>query len=120
MNSACFIFDLLSTTLRNKIEAIHNTALRIIFKKDRLFGTERLLKLANEKKMEVRLRELKNRYLDTALANNNPLIAPLHDEYTNFAGGRVIETKTIMCGYTRRQVPRLTSYSESDSDAPSP
>jgi len=104
MEYASFIFDLMPPNNKASIEVIHNTALRVIFKKEKLvnnklISNQRFLNLANEKNMETRLRELKIKYLNKAISNNNPLIKPLHEEFLNFKGGRRLSIKTVFCDY---------------------
>ena len=86
MEYASFIFRLLSPYMRSRINAKHHTALRIIFNVDRHLGTERLIRLAKDIKIEERLENLKERYLTKAIENRK-----------RYVGGRRLKYQTILC-----------------------
>ena len=111
MEYASFIYKLLSTPSKARIDAIHHSALRIIYNKDRFFGTTQLLNLAGDSSMETRLSFLRDRYLNRAYENNNPLITRLILEYQRFAGGRRLMQETILC---HAKIARPTSTVTTD------
>jgi len=99
MEYACFTFDLMPSSSKKRLEAVHNKALRAIYKKDRLFGTKDLLELASETNKETRLTQLKKRNLDKAFKTKNPLICQISNEYKKFKGGRILGVRTLFCNY---------------------
>ena len=80
-----FIYDKLASHHRDKLNAIQNNALRIIFKKKRDECTiDELHKLAGIPSLEIRLKMLTNNYYAKALSTNNPIIEELVKECNIF------------------------------------
>ena len=78
---AGFQFNLLSKANKNRLEALENNALRIIYRKKREFGNDNLHKLAGLEPLETRLNRLNDKFLEKAESLANPLISSLIDEY---------------------------------------
>jgi len=97
MEYASFTFHLMSSNMKSTVNAIHHTALRIIYNKDKEFGNANLLKFANDITMEERLSNLKENYLKKAIKHKNPLICQLIEEYKCFRGGHLISVPTVFC-----------------------
>jgi hypothetical protein len=83
--------------MKSTVNAIHHTALRIIYNKDKEYGNANLLKIANDITMEERLSNLKENYLKKAIKHKNPLICQLIEEYNCFRGGHMISVPTVFC-----------------------
>jgi len=92
------IGDCLQAGALTRLNVIQNNALRAIFKKKKEFGNEPLRLLAEELKLEDRMRDLKKRYLAKCINFDNPIITNLIEEYNSYANGRSIKTKTPLCG----------------------
>ena len=120
MEYGSFVYDLGVLQAIAKIDEIHNTVLRIIYNKDRLFSNERLLKLACEKSINVRVKQLKDKYFNKALDRKNTLITQIYDEYNYFAGGRTLNDRTILYSLERQEKPGIPSDPEPTSNIPSP
>ena len=88
----------MSKSTRKSVSAIHHTALRTVYKKDREFGNSNILELANDISLEERLCNLKENYLKKSISNKNPLIIQLVEEYRNFKNGRVVTVPMVFCG----------------------
>ena len=80
------------------LQSIQNTALRIIFKKNRQFGNTALHQLSNIKKLDDRLAMLKNKFLDKAECTNNPIIVQLIKDFQRFNNSHELKPRTILCG----------------------
>jgi hypothetical protein len=92
-----FIYQMLNDDFKKKVDSIQSRALRIIYKKERQFGNVALHKLADEKALALRLRELKEKYLMKNLLTNNPIITTLKKEFKSLTGARELKHKTILC-----------------------
>ena len=97
MEYASFIFATLSQEYKNAINSIQYDALRIIYKRDRLFGNKELLDLAGETTLDVRLNNLNEKYLCRALITENPLIDTCVQEYLRYKSWRVLKYRTALC-----------------------
>ena len=97
-------YDTLSPKLKNILNATQYNALRIIHEKDKSFGNKNLLQLAQIESIDERMKYLKNNYIKTALANKNPLIMEIIDDYKKFKyHGRTntnLKKMTPMCTVT--------------------
>ena len=89
---------LLATNL-NVLQIIQNKALRIIYKKSILSRTTNkwLHEQASLCSIKDRMKLLRIRYIWKAIANKNPIIIPVINEYLTFSGGRNLSVNTILC-----------------------
>ena len=70
-------YNRLSKKIKKQVQTIQNSALRIIFKKNREQNTKELHELANIEKINVRMKKLNDQYLEKCEAYENPLIENL-------------------------------------------
>ena len=55
------------------------------------------------KLLEDRLRDLKIRYVNKAIASDNPLIATAYEDYKRFKGGRELAKRTLLDTFYQKQ-----------------
>jgi hypothetical protein len=91
------IAPIISATNLNVLQIIQNKALRIIYKKSLFTRTsnEWLHEQASLCTIKDRLKLLRKRYIRKAIANNNPIIIPVINEYLMFSCGRILSD----CGF---------------------
>jgi hypothetical protein len=107
------IGDCLQAGALTRLNVIQNNALRAIFKKKKEFGNEPLRLLAEELKLEDRMRDLKKRYLAKCINFDNPIITNLIEEYNSYVNGRSIKIKTPLCGI--QSTPPISPINNSNS-----
>ena len=66
------------------MQTIQNNALRIIFKKDKVFDIGRLHELAGLETLKERSIEQNKKYITKAILKQNPLISELFEEHKDF------------------------------------
>lgn len=96
LDYSSIIISRLSKDKINKLEAIQNTALRIIFKKSQDEPQGNLLKLANLDKIENRFNELNLKYLNNAMLNENELIEEIVDDFVSYNEGKMDKYETFL------------------------
>ena len=95
-----FIFSKISQANLNKLQAIQNNCLRIIYKKKTTFNINTLHELAELDILKVRAEEMKKKILNEAEKNNNPLIHDLLEEYPNYISSKKnLNNVTILDNY---------------------
>ena len=97
---SAILSPIISATNLNTLQIIQNNALRIIFKKPLITRTTinwLHVTWANLIRIEVRMINLRKRYIFKAIDNKNPLIVELIEDYLIFKGGRTLRKKTILC-----------------------
>ena len=80
------------------MQVIQNNALRIILNvkiNDRISIEELHLRLECES-IEERLQKLRNKYVNQALRNRNPLVCEIFKDFYNFKGGREMVFKSLL------------------------
>ena len=91
----------LSEALLKSVQAIQNGAMRSIFKMRYDAHTEDLCAVSNLPRVEERMMDLNQDYVENAIISNNPLFADLAMNYQrSFGGGREIENKTLLCDFS--------------------
>ena len=85
----------MSETNKNRLEAIQNTALRVILKKPREYGNDNLLKLAGMSTVESRCDALNRRFLEKAEVTGNPIITELIDDYFDLKESQIAKNKPL-------------------------
>jgi hypothetical protein len=93
------IAPIISATNLNVLQIIQNKALRIIYQKSLFTRTsnEWSHEQASLCTIKDRLKLHRKRYIRKAIANNNPIIIPVINEYLMFSGGRILSVNTILC-----------------------
>ena len=77
-----FLFPIISETSRNSLQIIQNNCLRIIYKfKRRDISINELHTLTKMDKLDSRAKSLKERYINLAQNNHNPLIKEIYNDY---------------------------------------
>ena len=96
---SAILSPIISATNLNTLQIIQNNALRIIFKKPLITRTtiNWLHDRANLIRIEVRMINLRKRYIFKAIDNKNPLILDLIEDYLIFKGGRTLRKNTLLC-----------------------
>ena len=96
---SAILSPIISATNLNTLQIIQNNALRIIFKKPLITRTtiNWLHDRANLIRIEVRMINLRKRYIFKAIDNKNPLIVELIEDYLIFKGGRTLRKNTMLC-----------------------
>ena len=99
------IAPIISATNLNVLQIIQNKSLRIIYKNSLFSRTsnEWLHEQASLCTIKDRLKLLRKRYIRKAIANNNPIIIPVINEYLMFSGGRNLSMNTILCDLRKIQ-----------------
>jgi hypothetical protein len=101
----------------NTLQTIQNSALRIILRKPIMTKTRisELHVISNLEYIKERFYSLSQRYITKAIVNKNPMIAQVIEEYQRYKGGRVLNSKTLLCELDLKD----PNQSESDtSDSP--
>ena len=95
---SAFMCSQLSEALLKSVQAIQNGAMRSIFKMRYDAHIEDLCAVSNLPRVEERMMDLNQDYMENAIISNNPLFADLAMNYQrSFGGGREIENKTLLC-----------------------
>ena len=81
LDYSLFIFPLLSSTNKKSIQTIQNNALRIILNKGIETDINEMYEILNIETIEERSNKLKEKYLNSADFNQNPLIIELREDY---------------------------------------
>ena len=76
-----FCWPLLSITNKIKLQAIQNSAIRIIFHKDRFFPLGELCKMSGLETLNERYNAISARYFEKCMTNKNPLISELVEKH---------------------------------------
>ena len=80
-----FIYGIISQNSKDRMNAIENNCLRIIFNKKREeCSVNELHEMANIPKLNERLEQLREKYLDRNYAIANPILERLVDECTTY------------------------------------
>jgi hypothetical protein len=85
LDYSLFSWPLLSYTNKQKLQVIQNSALRIIFKKDRIFPLGKLYEMSGLETLQVRHNKIMNEYINKCVNTGNPLILEILDDYKNFS-----------------------------------
>ena len=88
-----FIYPLLSSSNKSSLQVIQNNALRIILKKKIDTDIQELHKIGKIEDLFTRSQSLKNRYLNSAINNGNPLIK---DDFLMFKKLKNNNMKTLL------------------------
>ena len=92
LDYSSFVISSISHSLIKKLEKIQYEAIGIILRKsvlDKISATN-LREQVGLDSVEDRLNEITRRYLEKALANMNPLIDQMHDDYLDFKNRNLI------------------------------
>ena len=91
----------LSSLLKTKLQAVQNSAMRVIFRRSKLehTSTAELCAMSGLDLVEKRMNDLNSKYFKRAVTNNNELIANLYGGYRKDIVGAIGGKKTFLCGH---------------------
>ena len=99
-HSACMCSQL-SDSLIKSVQAIQNGAMRSIFKMKYDAHTEDLCTISNLQRVEERMLDLNQAYIENAITSNNDLFRDLAVNYQrSFGESRTITKKTLLCDFS--------------------
>jgi hypothetical protein len=96
-----FLFSVMSKKAQETLQVVQNNALRVALKMSFNRNSKKNTKIttlhdsANIITVEERCKNLREKYILNSVADCNPLICDLINEYKAFAGGRILTTATL-------------------------
>ena len=98
LDYSSFLYGNLSFANKQSLQSIQNTALRLILRKKREDGSDVLHEIAKIEPLEIRMKNIMERYTEKAECNLNPLISDLIDDYSELRSEYQLESTTVLCG----------------------
>ena len=89
----------LANSLSKTVQAIQNNAMRVIYRQAFDTHTETLCSLSGLPRVESRMFELTERYLEAAMSGSNELILDLASDFVAASGKRESRSKTPLCDF---------------------